>query len=124
VQGRARDAVVEVREGLAGRGGQHERLGRAAAAARSGRPDLTGLDQVVGEHRVEVLADGRRAEPQGVAELGRRAPATLEEELGDPVPGAAVRTGSVRHQAVADRLRVFHNRNVTYFARHPQTRSR
>ena len=91
------EAVVGVREALAGRR-------RSARTILAGRPRprgprlraLAGLDQAVGEHRVEVLADRRRAEPELRAQLGRGGRAALEQQLGDPVPGAPVRRGGDR----------------------------
>ena len=45
---------------------------------------------MVGEHRVEVLADRGGAEPQLGAEFGGGGRAPLQQKPGDPVPGAPV----------------------------------
>jgi hypothetical protein len=70
---------------------------------------------------VEVLADGRRAQPEAGAEIGRGGLAQLQEQLRDPVTGAPVRRGSMCCHVAPDQHLVFHYSNVTYFVEPLQT---
>ena len=62
-----------------------------------------GLDQAVGEQGVQVPADGRggQAEPRGQAGGGYRA--VLQDEPGDPPPGARIRAQAARRACRAGR---------------------
>jgi hypothetical protein len=77
-------------------------------------------DGAVGQHRVEVLADGGGAEPQLGAELGRGGRAMRQQQPGDAVTGPPVD----RDRLLRERRRVFHNAHVTYFGEHPQTQAK
>ena len=87
-----------------------------------------GLDETVGEHGVEVLADRGGAEAEPVAELRDGGRAVLQEELHDPVPGPYIdirgsedNGGRLDHRAATGLHPVFHYANVTYFLEHLQT---
>ena len=80
--------VVGVLEGAAARVGDREQLGRAAAAAAAVAPRVPGLDHAVGQQVVQVPADRGRGQAEPGAQPGRGDRPVLQDQPGDPGPGA------------------------------------
>ena len=86
-----RDRVVRRPPGrCVARVGEGEHPGRSATSARTAHRRVPGDQGAVGEHRVEVLADGSGGEAERLAERGRRGRPALEQQPGDPFPGTPV----------------------------------
>ena len=98
--------------------GEQEDPRRPAAAAVAGGPVLPGDDVTGGLQRVQVPADGRRAQAQRRAQLAGRDRAVLQQELADPVAGTVIGTGVSRPR---DHRWLFHYTSVAYFLSPPQT---
>jgi hypothetical protein len=93
--------------------GQHVQPGRPATAARAADMLRARGHGAVGEQRVEVLADGRRAQAQALAEGRGRGRTQCEQQRSDPLTGG--RAGRLRGRGGGCRelFHVFHNASVT-----------
>ena len=101
-QGVGGELVVRLVEGVPAAVGEGEHLGGAAAAAGSVDPLLAGLDDALGDERVEVAADGGLGEAQPLGQVGGGGRAVVQDGAGDPVRGC--RRSPVVATAVARRL--------------------
>ncbi len=81
------ELVVRLVEGVPAALGQREDLGRTAAGAAAVDPLLAGLDEALGDQRVQVAADGGRGQPKTVGQVGGGGRAVVEDGAGDPVTG-------------------------------------
>ena len=86
-QGVRGELVVGLVEGVPAAVGQREDLGGPAARPRAVHPLLAGLDDVVGDQRVQMTADGRLGEAQPPGQLGDGRRAVVQDGARDPVAG-------------------------------------
>src|SRR5262249_6968347 len=102
--------------------GQREQLCRPAPPALAPHRALPGLDQTIGEHRVEVAADSGAAQAERLTQLAGRGRPVLQQQLSDAVTGAPVRRIPIRGPGpVGEPRRVFHTPSVTYSITYAQT---
>ena len=80
--------VVGVLEGTAPGIGDREEPGGAPPPAAGVGPGRPRLDEALGEQVVQVPADGRRGQAEPPADDERRRRAQLQDQPGDPGPGA------------------------------------